>query len=143
MLATNSVIVDSQNYLGEINNYVEDLLLTISFRNSQVGRVYLHDCLVLTCLENKPMVNLSEDIYPVIANRYNTTIAGVSKAIRHCLITCFNDGNLKRVNRIFRCEIVGNAPPTNAEFITTMAIFIKRYLRTQDIYGSRVTFSNI
>lgn len=143
MSENNSALVDYHKFETEIKNFVEDLLLSISFRNSQVGRLYLNDCLVLACLENKPMINLSDDIYPVIATRYNTTIAGVSKAIRHCLITCFNDGNLKRINRIFRCEIVGNVPPTNAEFITTIVIFIKRYLRTKDTDSSRVTFFNV
>ncbi len=143
MFANSNLLVDYHSFEEEINNFVEDLLLSISFRNSQVGRVYLHDCLVLACLENKPMINLSDDIYPVIAKQYNTTIANVSKAIRHCLITCFNDGNLKRINRIFRCEIVGNVPPTNAEFITTIVIFVKRYLRTKDADSSRVTFLNV
>lgn len=143
-MSTNDILsVDYTKFEKEINNFIEDLLLSISFRNSQIGRLYLNDCLVLACLENKPIINLSDDIYPVIAKRYQTSIAGVSKAIRHCLITCFNDGNLKRINRIFRCEIVGNAPPTNAEFITTIVIFVKRYLRTKDTDSSRVTFFNV
>ena len=143
VFTASSFVADGPDYSKEINNFVEDLLLAISFRNSQIGRAYLQDCLVLTCMDNKPIVNLSEDIYPVIANHYHTTVAGVSKAIRHCLITCYNDGNLKRVNRLFRCEVVGNAPPTNAEFITTMAIFIKRYFRTKDVDRSRIISWNI
>ena len=123
--------------------FVEDLMLSLGFRNSLVGRVYLRDCLVMVCLSNKHAINLSEDVYPVIAKRYNTTATSVSKGIRHCLITCFNDGNLKRSNKIFRHEIIGNAPPTNAEFATTISIFIKRYLRVNNNKGSQVTYFNL
>ncbi len=120
--------------------FVEDLMLALRFRNCLVGRAYLRDCLVQVCLYDKLTVNLTDEIYPVIAKRYSTTVANVCKAIRHCLITCFNDGNLKLVNRIFHCNIVGNTPPTNAEFITTMAILVKRYLSLRNNDSSSVTY---
>ena len=122
---------------------VEDLMLALGFRNSLVGRIYLRDCLVEVLLADKHAINLSEDVYPVIANRYSTTIASVSKAIRHCLITCYNDGNLKRANKIFRYDIIGSVPPTNAEFVTTMAIFIKRHMRFRDNNCSQITYFHL
>lgn len=126
-----------------IGYLVEDLMLSLGFRNSLVGRTYLHDCLVEVLLADKHAVNLSEDVYPTIAKRYSTSIASVSKAIRHCLITCFNDGNLKRANKIFHHEVVGSVPPTNAEFVTTMALFIKRYLRLHANNCSQITYFNL
>ena len=143
MLMYNGKSAGIDNDELSISYLVEDLMLSLGFRNSLVGRTYLRDCLVEVLLVDKHTVNLSEHIYPVIAKRYSTSIASVSKAIRHCLITCFNDGNLKRANKIFHHEVVGSVPPTNAEFVTTMALFIKRYLRLHANNCSQITYFNL
>ena len=140
---TDTLVENLPSWEQEINYFVEDLLLALSFRNCLVGRTYLHDCLVQVCIEGKHNVNLAEEVYPVIAKRYSCSEASVSKAIRHSLIACFNDGNLKKVNRIFRYDIIGKTPPTNAEFITTMAILIKRFLRTRADKSNYVTYFNL
>ena len=127
----------------EIFYFVEDLLLALSVRNCLIGRTYLRDSVVLVCQLDKANVKLSEDIYPVIAKRYSTTVSSVSKAIRHCLITCFNDGKLKIANRLFRYDIIGNQPPTNAEFISTIAIFVQRYLRSREDENCRFTYFSL
>lgn len=122
--------------------FVEDLMLALSFRNNLVGRTYLRDCIVQVCLENKHSINLTEEVYPKIAERYQTSSASVCKAIRHCLITCQNDGNLKRVNKIFRHDIIGKEAPTNAEFVVTMALLIKRYIFALKNKSNKVTYFN-
>lgn len=138
----NKVKEKEQSNEERIFYFVEDLMLALSFRNNLVGRTYLRDCLVQVCLEDKHSVNLTDEVYPVIAQRYNTTPAGVCKAIRHCLITCQNDGKLKRVNKIFRHDIIGKEAPTNAEFVVTMALLIKRYITALKNTSNRVTYFN-
>ena len=135
--------IEAPNHTQEILYFVEDLLLALSVRNCLVGRTYLRDSLVLVCQLGKANVNLSEDVYPVIAERYSTSVSNVSKAIRHCLITCYNDGKLKLANRILRYDIIGNQPPTNAEFISTIAIFVQRYLRAREDENCRFTYFNL
>lgn len=143
MYTNNSAALNLTEMEQDICNFVEDLMLALSFRNSLIGGKYLRDCIVEVCLAVKKTITLSDDIYPIIANRYNTIPANVCKAIRHCLITCYNDGTLKRVNRIFRFELIGNAPPTNAEFIKTIAIFVKRYLRAREDEKTRFTYFSL
>ncbi len=143
METTNTLAENLQDYEQSIHYFVEDLMLALAFRNCLVGRIYLRDCLVQVCIEDKHNINLTEEVYPVIAKRYSCSEASVSKAIRHSLITCFNDGTLKHANRIFRYDIVGKTPPTNAEFIATMAILIKRFLRLRDNKGSQFTYLNL
>lgn len=143
MNTTNILVENLQDHEQTLYYFVEDLMLALSFRNCLVGRTYLRDCLVQVCIADKHNVNLAEEVYPVIAKRYDCSEASVSKAIRHALITCFNDGTLKRVNRIFHHVIIGDTPPTNAEFVTTMAILIKRFMRGRDNKSSQITYFNL
>ncbi len=142
MINENEVTTNEQSKEETIFYFVEDLMLALCFRNNLVGRTYLRDCIVQVCLEDKHSINLNDEVYPVIAERYQTTIAGVCKAIRHCLITCQNDGKLKRANKIFHHDIIGNEPPTNAEFVITMALLIKRYITALKNKSNKVTYFN-
>lgn len=142
MLNENNIIAKECSKEQTISYFVEDLMLALNFRNNLIGRMYLRDCLVKVCLDDKVVINLTDEIYPVIAERYSTTSANVCKAIRHCLITCQNDGKLKRVNKIFRHDVIGNEPPTIAEFVSTMALFIKRYIAALKNKSDKITYFN-
>lgn len=93
MLNENDIITAKDGSKEQtIYYFVEDLMLALNFRNNLIGRTYLRDCFVKVCLDDKVSINLTDDIYPLIAEHYSVTSANVCKAIRHCLITCQNDG---------------------------------------------------
>lgn len=142
MQKENSITAKDNGKEQTIYYFIEDLMLALNFRNNLIGRTYLRDCLVKACLDDKITINLTDEIYPVIAERYQTTSVNVCKAIRHCLITCQNDGKLKRINKIFRHDIIGNEPPTIAEFISTMALLIKRYITALKNKSNKITYFN-
>ena len=57
-----------------------------------------------------------------IANKYNTTVSRVERAIRHAIEVSWNRGDWDLMDEIFGHSVdVDKAKPTNSEFIVTVA----------------------
>lgn len=66
--------------------------------------------------------NIMKDIYPKIANEFNTTSSKVEGAMRHAIDICFNRGDLKLINELFGNTIsYDKAKVSNSEFIKTLS----------------------
>ena len=63
-----------------------------------------------------------QELYPEIADKYDSTASSVERAIRHAIDIGWNRGNLELMEDIFGYSIdVDKAKPTNSEFIITIA----------------------
>ena len=68
------------------------------------------------------MNKVTKDLYPFIANKYNTTTSRVEGAIRHAIEISFRRGNLDTIHEIFGHSIdIDKSKPTNSSFISTIA----------------------
>ena len=57
-----------------------------------------------------------------IANKYDTTVSRVERAIRHAIEVSWNRGNWQLMEEIFGHSVdIDRAKPTNSEFIVTIA----------------------
>lgn len=77
---------------------------------------------------NKPGVigGITKELYPELANRYDTTASRVERAIRHAIEVSWIRGDLKTMEEIFGHSVdVDKTKPTNSEFIVTIADKLK------------------
>jgi len=89
-------------------------------------------------LYEKPDVigGITKILYPNIANKYNTTVSRVERAIRHAIEVSWNRGDWDLMEEIFGHSVdIDKAKPTNSEFIVTVADklrleFQKNYTKT-------------
>ena len=61
-------------------------------------------------------------IYPELANKFDTTVSRVERAIRHAIEVSWNRGDWDLMEEIFGHSVdIDKAKPTNSEFIVTIA----------------------
>lgn len=86
------------------------------------GYQYIREGILLIYESNKIVTLVTKEVYPEIADKYNTTSSRVERAIRHAIeISCVR-GDLKLMEKLFGNSIdFEKAKPTNSEFLTTIA----------------------
>lgn len=120
------------NYSVEVE--VSSLLHDLGIPSHVRGYKYIREGIMLL-YTSKEVVNLvTKDIYPEIADRYNTTSSRVERAIRHAIEISWIRGDLKIMEDIFGNSIdFERSKPTNSEFLTTIADRLK--LHQKELVG--------
>ena len=86
------------------------------------GYQYIREGIIL--LYNNPdMVGaITKELYPSIADSFETTVSRVERAIRHAIEVSWNRGNWDLMEEIFGHSVdIDKAKPTNSEFIVTIS----------------------
>ena len=86
------------------------------------GYQYIREGIFL--IYNNPEIigGITKELYPEIANKYDTTVSRVERAIRHAIEVSWNRGDWELMEEIFGHSVdIDKAKPTNSEFIVTVA----------------------
>ncbi|QGT98976.1 Stage 0 sporulation two-component response regulator (Spo0A) [Candidatus Syntrophocurvum alkaliphilum] len=86
------------------------------------GYQYLRDAIMLVIEEINYLGAVTKELYPTIAQKYDTTPSRVERAIRHAIELAWDRGDLEKINKFFGYTISGEkGKPTNSEFIAIIA----------------------
>jgi len=86
------------------------------------GYQYLRDAIMLVVEEVNYLGAVTKELYPAIAQKYDTTPSRVERAIRHAIELAWDRGDLEKINKFFGYTINGEkGKPTNSEFIAIIA----------------------
>lgn len=128
---------------AEIKEKIIEIFSLFNITTRLFGYTYLRDAIFMATFTNKFRINFSKEVYPVIAEEYNTSVACVERAIRVAINKSWEKTSVYIKNQFFKSEDLRNhIKPTNNEFIMTMANFIheeyqhffdKVYLQNKDI----------
>ena len=101
---------------------ITKILHDLGVRSHIKGYQYIKEGIMLI-YENPRMIGgITKELYPEIANKYNTTVSRVERAIRHAIEVSWNRGDWDLMDEIFGHSVdVDKAKPTNSEFIVTVA----------------------
>ena len=117
-----------------IENVVDKLLFMLAFKRKLSGCEYLRDALIMCCNETYVHAALSNELYPQIAKLNNSNAKNVESAIRRCIKNCYEQGNLLKLNKVFKCLIVNeNYYPTNGEVITTVSACLRFAIKNDQL----------
>lgn len=86
------------------------------------GYQYIREGILL--IYNNPEIigGITKELYSEIANKYDTTVSRVERAIRHAIEVSWNRGDWELMEEIFGHSVdIDKAKPTNSEFIVTVA----------------------
>ena len=65
---------------------------------------------------------ITKELYPELADKFDTTVSRVERAIRHAIEVSWNRGSWDLMEEIFGHSVdIDKAKPTNSEFIVTIA----------------------
>lgn len=87
---------------------------------------------ILLLYENPNIVGgITKELYPEIAEKFNTSVSRVERAIRHAIEVSWNRGNIDLMDEVFGHSVdYDKAKPTNSEFIVTLADKLKLEYQT-------------
>ena len=86
---------------------------------------------------NPSLINrITKELYPGIAEKFNTSASKVERAIRHAIEVAWNRGRIENINQLFGYNIYSkNDKPTNGEFIALVADKLLMEQPTEKVAG--------
>ena len=106
----------------DLKQAITTLLHSLGIPSHIKGYMYIRDGIDL--MYNKPSMigAITKELYPEIADRYETTTSRVERAIRHAIEVSWTRGDYELMEDIFGHSVdYDRAKPTNSEFIATLA----------------------
>lgn len=86
------------------------------------GYLYLREAITIVIEDMDYLGAVTKELYPAVANKFDTTPSRVERAIRHAIEVAWNRGKIDTIEKIFGYTINNNkGKPTNSEFIALIA----------------------
>lgn len=118
----------SENYMMHTNLKLRltKLLHELGMPSHIKGYEYIREG-IIKLYENPDIIGgITKELYPDLADKFNTSTSRVERAIRHAIEVSWNRGNLDLMEEIFGHSVdIDRAKPTNSEFIVTLADKLK------------------
>ncbi len=112
----------SHSKAGNLESDVTRIMHQMGVPAHVKGYQYLRDAIVLVTEEINLIGAVTKELYPLIADKYNTTSSRVERAIRHAIELAWDRGNVEMMNKYFGYTInIERGKPTNSEFIAMVA----------------------
>lgn len=95
------------------------------------GYQYLREAIMMVINDIDVINQITKQLYPDIADKFNTTPSRVERAIRHAIEVAWGRGDGQTVENIFGYTIsAAKGKPTNSEFIAMIADKLRLELKT-------------
>ena len=111
-------LIRSRNLDLEVTNIIHQMGVPAHIKGYQ----YLRDSILLVIEDVGLLSAITKELYPAIAEKYETTPSRVERAIRHAIELAWDRGNVDLMNKFFGYTInIERGKPTNSEFIAMIA----------------------
>ena len=109
-------------YTSNLQVAITKMLHELGIPSHIKGYQYIREA-VNIIFENPSVIGgITKELYPELAQKFNTTTSRVERAIRHAIEVSWNRGNLDFMEEIFGYSVdIDKAKPTNSEFMVTIA----------------------
>lgn len=101
----------------EVSKLFHEMGIPAHFR----GYAYLREAIIIAAREVEVLGNITKNLYPRIAEKYNSSSSGVESAIRHTIEIGWERGNSEFFEEFFGFENQKGRFPTTAAFIAKIA----------------------
>jgi len=103
---------------AEITNIIHEIGVPAHIK----GYLYLREAIGMVVENMEYLSAVTKELYPNIAEKFNTTPSRVERAIRHAIEVAWSRGKIDTINRLFGYTVHnGKGKPTNSEFIAMVA----------------------
>ena len=105
-----------------IDEKISYIFMTVGIPAHIKGYKFLREAIKLTVEKPEFINSITKKLYPMIAERFNTTASKVERAIRHAIEVAWNRGKIEKINNLFGIKVYSSTEkPTNGEFIALIA----------------------
>jgi two-component system response regulator (stage 0 sporulation protein A) len=111
--------VSQKNSLeSDITNIIHEIGVPAHIKGYQ----YLREAIIMVVNNMELLSGITKELYPGIAEKYNTTPSRVERAIRHAIEVAWSRGRIETINKLFGYTVHDEkGKPTNGEFIAMVA----------------------
>ena len=107
---------------GNLQLSITKMLHSLGIPSHIKGYEYIRESVYLMYNDPTLIGAITKELYPEIAQKFNTTSSRVERAIRHAIEVSWNRGDYSLMEEIFGHSVdYDRAKPTNSEFIATVA----------------------
>lgn len=108
--------------LASLDEKISNIFISIGIPPHIKGYGYLREGIKMA-VENPSIINnITKQLYPKIAEKFETTSSKVERAIRHSIEVAWNRQRIDAINAVFGVRVyIGTEKPTNSEFIALVA----------------------
>lgn len=109
-------------YHNNLNISITKILHSLGIPSHIKGYQYIRDGIGIIFERPETIGGITKELYPELAQKYDTTVSRVERAIRHAIEVSWNRGDWDLMEEIFGHSVdIDKAKPTNSEFIVTIA----------------------
>lgn len=123
--ATNKEEINGKNidfYHNNLQISITNILHELGIPSHIKGYQYIREGIGILYERPETIGGITKELYPELANKFDTTVSRVERAIRHAIEVSWNRGNWDLMEEIFGHSVdIDKAKPTNSEFIVTIA----------------------
>lgn len=106
----------------QLDEKISNIFITVGIPAHIKGYQFLREAIKMA-VDNPEIINsITKQLYPSIAERFETSSSKVERAIRHAIEVAWNRGKIENINSLFGVRVYSsNEKPTNGEFIALVA----------------------
>ena len=109
-------------YHSNIQVSITKMLHELGIPSHIKGYQYLREAITVIFERPETIGGITKELYPELANKFDTTVSRVERAIRHAIEVSWNRGNWDYMEELFGHSVdIDKAKPTNSEFVVTLA----------------------
>lgn len=115
---TKNIDLHQNNIRMSITKTLHDLGIPSHIKGYQ----YIRDGVEIIFERPDVIGGITKELYPELANKFETTVSRVERAIRHAIEVSWNRGDWDLMEELFGHSVdIDKAKPTNSEFMVTIA----------------------
>ncbi len=127
----NELKVISKPVPPDIESMVTNIIHEVGIPAHIKGYQYLRNAIIMAVDDLDIINSITKELYPTVAENFNTTSSRVERAIRHAIEVAWDRGDPDVLNAFFGYTIANaKGKPTNSEFIAMIADKLRLKLRS-------------
>lgn len=115
--------VSSPEYSSKLlDEKISNIFISIGIPAHIKGYQFLREAVKLAVEKPEIIGSITKQLYPTIAERFETSSSKVERGMRHAIEVAWNRGKIENINSLFGLKIYNsNEKPTNGELIALIA----------------------
>ena len=106
----------------ELEEKITNIFITVGIPAHIKGYQFLREAIKMAIRKPDIINSITKELYPSIADHFDTSASKVERAIRHAIEVAWNRGKIENINNVFGIRVYSNnEKPTNGEFIALVA----------------------
>jgi len=117
-----NILVSTKLENRQLDEKISNIFISIGIPAHIKGYQFLREAVKLAVEKPEIIGSITKQLYPTIAERFETSSSKVERGMRHAIEVAWNRGKIENINSLFGLKIYSsNEKPTNGELIALIA----------------------